>query len=734
MKSSQAYRESGLAQAGVEDPIALMKEQAWSDADLQALREQYGADLSRTGAQQEPKQSRFPISELLSDIEVKSARIAALEELVAELQGRVAMSPSPSRLERLEEELNSYKSAKRSSDLEIIETRTLLRDAEKQIERSKRTFAYRLGQALIDGFGSPGRAVKLPFVLLALQREARQQAKLANGSAPASTSGLRPADEVRELALVREKVAGLGAKGAASWVRRRALSARLAARLLVEIAKEVQGTNVALAVELAMEAVRLDSSENRVKQLALALLEAGEVTRPAELMRAAIRAGSQLTGTDQRMVEETFALERILKDPPPLPRASARPAREIRRILLVAGQCLPHHWSTSTLRLHTMALAIQATAREAVVAMFPAQPRREMDQSGDAKPRLIDGVPYYTLPAVATTSDLTDSFIAEMTPHLAAFARRHEIDAVQAISGIVSGYLTVNVGRSLGLPVILGFEGDEFLPRAQGGRGDAESERARMTRALQSQLLGAAEGRILHLPLPQSFEGLRSTGVQCELFDHLPSPSDHALELANRVAALRKTPALVGRAVLGFVGEASVDYDLDILAKVLADLSLPTERACNAGLLLAGVGRRVDSVRAAAAARGQENRVLLVRRPAYGELASLLGAIDVFVAPLSGRASLMRVPLEINIALAQELPVVAPDLPAAREWLQAGLPIVIAEGVDAAALARAASQLVNDQSRRADCAAAARSWSLRNAAPSIVGAALDKLYRRLESV
>jgi glycosyltransferase involved in cell wall biosynthesis len=732
MKSSQAFRESGLGQAGAEES-APIRDQAWSDADLRALREQYGAYLSRTGSQPEPKQSRFLISELLSDIEVKSARIAALEELVTELQGRVAMSPSPSRLERLEEELNSHKAAKRNSDLEIIETRTLLRDAEKQIERSKRTFAYRLGQSLIDGFGSPGRALKLPFVLLALQREARRQSKIANAPAPAGASGLRPADEVRELALVREKVAGVGAKGAADWVRRRALNVRLAARLLVEIAREVQGTNVALAVELATEAVRLDSSENRVKWLALALLEAGEVTRPAELMRAAIRAGSQLTGTDQRMVEEIFALERILRAPPPLPRASVRAAREIRRVLLVAGQCLPHLWSTSTLRLHAMALAIQATGREAVVAMFPTQPRREADQGGEAKPRLIDGVPYYTLPGVATTSDLMDSFISEVTPHLATFARRHEVDAVQGTSGIVTGYLTVNVGRALGLPVILGFEGDEFLPRAPSRRGSERTERAGMTRALQRQLLSAAEGHILHLPLPQGAEGPQAAGTQCALFDHLPSPGGHSVEHMNRVAALRKNAALVGRAVLGFVGEASADYDLDMLAKVLADLALPTERACNAGLLLAGVGRRVDSVRAAAAARGQENRVLLVRRPAYGELASLLGAIDVFLAPLSGQASLMRVPLEINIALAEGLPVVAPDLPAAQEWLRAGLPIVIADGEDASALARAASMLVNDERRRSDCTAAVRSWSLRNTAPRIVGAALDELYRGLGS-
>src|SRR5262249_16876120 len=156
---------------------------------------------------------------------------------------------------------------------------------------------------------------------------------------------------------------------------------------------------------------------------------------------------------------------------------------------------------------------------------------------------------------------------------------------------------------------------------------------------LQRHLLSAAEARIVHLPLPAS----AAEGAGCAVFDHLPA-ADISVEPRPLGHALRKNPALVGRAILGFVGEATADYDLDMLAKVLADLSLPTDRACNAALLLAGVGRRIDSVRAAAAARGQENRVLLVRRPPYAELADLLGAIDVFLAPLLNRGSCIRAP------------------------------------------------------------------------------------------
>jgi glycosyltransferase involved in cell wall biosynthesis len=671
---------------------------------------------------------------LQDELEANEQQIAALEAQVGALRAELAARIDKDRLERREEGLVSYKQAKWDSDLEIIELRTLLRDTEHQVDQIRQSVEFRLGRVIVEASQSRRAFFMVGFRLLKVYLEVRaQERKTSSGRLPDLAPDAGSAKHAHAIRLVREMVLNSGPASAASWVRRRMFKPSLAARLLVEIAKACRETDMPMAVGLASEALALDQTEHRVRWVALLLAQSGAVTESAQLMRRAIRAGSPLSGAERRFADEIFALERLLKNPPDPPRASRRPTGTPRRILLIARQSVPYHWSMATLRLHAMALAIRASGREVVVATLPGYPLSDGARSDRSAVAMIDGVPYHTLPPVGAAIDVIDAFIPASIPPLVAFARKHGVQAVHTDSGIVTAYVGLAVARALDVPAVLDVAGDEAFAAPTGMRCD-DTERFKLSRAVQARLVAAADALVVHAPMTADLAPAGAAPPSVTIFDPGPvlDESHPARRLPNPV---REHAALRGRMVLGFLGEPVPGYDFYLLPDVLLRILSDPAAGIDPALLVAGVGRRIENIRERAVARGHGDRVVVMRRPAMTELAGIYSAMDVFVAPLAEREGLpARAPMEILMALSHGLAVVAPDLKLTRNWAAAGLPIVLAQGGSVDSLADAVANILRDPVGRAAIANRAHVWSVKNTARRIASAALDRIYQFDEDV
>jgi len=539
----------------------------------------------------------------------------------------------------------------------------------------------------------------------------------------------KAADYGYELDAVKRKIVELGANGAAAWVQGRALPPRPTARLLIEIAKSVRRSDPRFAINLGLEVIRIDKSEQRVKWLALVLAETGAISDAARLMREIVSTGTRLAGSEQRAADELFLLEEVLKEPLPqrLTQCRIDEHTKISHVLLLSDNSIDHKWSIDAVRLHASALAIRNTGRQVVVAILSSDQRSA--EAPDGVPlRIIDDIAYHHLSWREASSEKSPSFVRNAAAVLKGFITRHHIDAVQSELNAAMSSIALAAGRQAGVPVILEYAGDEAFQVPTGIQA-ARTERAMLSRALQFQLASAADGLVLRMPSARNFrpDGDRRTVEFCDIVIDRP-------DAATRVAGhdghgFRDRSPLAGRRVIGFFGESSPYYDLDlfgalpgILAEAYPALPVP-------GYLAAGIGRPLERLQARASNEGFHDRMRLVRSPRFSMIPSVIAAMDIFVAPLRNDSGiLVRTPFEILQALAFGIPVVAPATVEALRWRDAGLPLLIAEGITAASIAEVVASQLTDADSMATARENARIFSARQLAPAIIAQSLDRLY------
>lgn len=639
---------------------------------------------------------------------------------------RVTTGTSSDRLSQLEAELAAYKRAKRLADLEIVELRAHLREA----EQLRQSFYYRLGRVVVELFTTIRGFTLFWPRLFAVLRDELKAGRSRRGKHATVARERRPADFAFEVDAVRGNIVALGPAGAAQWVRDRQLPPRLAARLLIEIARTARQTDIPLAVELAAEVVRLDRSEHRVKWLAMVLAEAGVVTEAAQLMRDIVAAGGQLTGIEQRAAGELNRLERLLKTPPALsPRRSSpgRPAKS-RRVLLVAEQALPLRWSIAAVRLHAIALAIRMTGRDVVVAVLPIDTAARRMEAGAHVRHSVDGIWYYELPGDHAAPALEESVVT-----LERFAADQGVDLIETELSLIPANAGLEVGRRLGLPVVLDDLGDELFPAPQGMRA-CETERAVLTRQQQRRLAGEADAWVRWLPAPADAIGFAGH-ASLEHYGAVIAQEPESAKGASGRIPLRDDPRLAARRVVGFFGEASPRYDFDVLAALPVRLAAGHAEVSQPALLIAGLGRTLERLQTRAADEGFQDRFKFVRAPSYWDIPAILAAMDIFVAPLRDDPTmLVTPPFEIVQALAFGLPVVAPATAEALRWADAGVPLELAAGCQTNDVADTVAALLADPVRLMRASERVRSWAERHASPEGVAGRLDGLYRQFDEI
>lgn len=601
----------------------------------------------------------------------------------------------------LQQELSASRAAKRAADLELVELRTHLRTAERQLGDGGSGY-YRLGQALVQGFTSRrgfGLLFRRLYALIRDEWRARPQRKSLQKSLKPQRVPTFGASLLRQ---VHERTTSDGPAGAARWVADLNIPPPVVARLLLEIAKECRANDLPTAVDLATRALARDCSSYRIKWLAFALMDAGAVIEPVRLLRGLKDSGAELTEVEQGRAQVLFARHKLLTRPPKLrPRSSRSGAGAGSRVLLVSNQILPLHWSIASCRVHLLARFLHAVGRSVTVACFNAGPRRVAISSDRCQ---IDNVDYLLIDDV--DGELTVRFLTNEPPiSFPAFLRQNGVGVIHASSQIATARSALAWGREYGLNVILDDAGDEMLAQAAGVNA-ASSEFTHLARKMKQVLLAEADA----VSSPFTF-----------------LPISYGASSPGSIVRYRHHPVLTRQKIVGFLGEPFPEYDFNLLSTMCGRIADAAGQV-RPDLLLAGVGRGLEVVEEAVSERGWDGHTLLLRRPWPSAFRSIYGAMDVFVAPtVEHPGTIERPPTEALLALAHGVPVVATNTVVAHRWQAAGMPVTLAERADGEALGEVVIRLLLNPAALCEARKHAVVWASARAGQNSFPTLYDKI-------
>ncbi|MEM6333119.1 MAG: glycosyltransferase [Planctomycetota bacterium] len=155
--------------------------------------------------------------------------------------------------------------------------------------------------------------------------------------------------------------------------------------------------------------------------------------------------------------------------------------------------------------------------------------------------------------------------------------------------------------------------------------------------------------------------------------------------------------------VARLVPKKGIDTLIDALAEVRK-----THAGCRA--IVGGDGPELGALRARAAELGLADAVEFRGAVAHADVPGLLAEADVFVLPCRPAEDGDRdgIPVALMEAMSAEVCVVSGDLPTIRELIEDGVSGRMVEPGDAAALAATLREVLSDDARRAELAAAGR--------------------------
>jgi hypothetical protein len=280
---------------------------------------------------------------------------------------------------------------------------------------------------------------------------------------------------------------------------------------------------------------------------------------------------------------------------------------------------------------------------------------------------------------------------------LTEVARQFRPDVLHAHSPVLNALPALWVGRRLGIPVV--YEVRALWEDAAVDHGVTRegTVRYRVSRALESFALRHAD-RITTI-----CEGLRTEiaqrGIAANRITVIPNAVDpeEFRSGAPPDPELRARLGLTGKTVVGFAGSFYAYEGLDLLIEALAMLA---PRRPDLRALLVGGGLQEANLRAMAAERGIENRVVFVGRVPHSEVRRYYDLMDVLAYPRHRmRLTEIVTPLKPLEAMAQGRMFVASDVGGHRELVRDGETGFLFPAGDAAALANAIDMVLE---RRAE--------------------------------
>ncbi len=619
---------------------------------------------------------------LRSENTALQARLAELEPKAADVEALRAERDDA--LRRNEEKRQD----RRALDREIVEMRSMLAEAERQLGNIRQTFIYRIGDAIVAARTWKGLR-SLPRRLIALRRAYLEK---KGGPGPAGALQGRIAERLR---YVEEALKCLAAQGLDAAVEQvRAMPERHTkekARTLVELGLAVCQEKPTRAAALGVEAAKLNSDERRLRALVLALFEQGEVAAPASLLEAIGERAIASPG-DLARRETILAHQRQLSEAISFPAATIRSHLGNHRVAIVSPRSLPQHAEAVTFRAQAVLDAIVDGGHEAILVTAPGY---QYPKSGDGGPvqRKVGRVEVVRLGAIEAPAEAFDRFVPDAGATLGALFLRHRITHVHALAGTPLAAAALWGARRAGAKFSLDIGGVPiFGDRVE--RNWETTERFRAGYSLFADLARASDQVIVRSSVVA--EEVRARGLledPLTVDDPLPVGFTRASEASIR--DIRRELGLTDQRLIG-VFEA-IDGD-----EGLADLirALPAVRKVHpdAAVLFCGSGKGGQTLLRLAAQLGVADHVLIPTGFVRQRTADYLSAFSVAAFPKRRDSSLgLSAPFELQAAMAVGAPVVAARNSWSSGWIVEGDTGLATAPGDIQALAEAINRLMADQ-------------------------------------
>jgi PEP-CTERM/exosortase A-associated glycosyltransferase len=327
-----------------------------------------------------------------------------------------------------------------------------------------------------------------------------------------------------------------------------------------------------------------------------------------------------------------------------------------------------------------------------------------------ARQETVDGWNFYRTQANPQPWPIPGLGEAALMRHLGQrleeVAREVRPDLLHVHSPVLNAIPALSVGRRLGIPVV--YEVRAFWEDAAVDHGTTTegSLRYRLTRRLETHALRRADHVFTIC------EGLRSDivgrGIPADRVTVIPNAVDiEAFGVGGQPdAALKATLGLAGCAVVGFIGSFYAYEGLDLL---LDALPVVLQRHPAVRVLLVGGGPQDEALKAQAARLGLAERVVFTGRVPHREVQRYYDLMDVLAYPRhSMRLTELVTPLKPLEAMAQGRLLVASDVGGHQEMIRHGETGLLFRAGDAASLAAAIVDALQDPSRAMAIRAAGR--------------------------
>ncbi len=609
------------------------------------------------------------------------ARLAELEPKAAETD---ALRVELAEVVRCDEE---RRRDRRALDREIVEMRSLLAEAERQLGNIRQTFIYRIGDAIVaartwKGFRS------LPRRLIAL-RQAYLEKRAITGSA-----GPGQKQVAQRLRYVEEALKVLAARGLDAAVEHvRSMPERHAhekARTLVELAQAVRLEQPGRAGRLGVEAAALNPNELRLRALVLALFDQGEVGAPAALL-ASMSEGLMASPADLARRETILAQQRQLSAPLVFPPLAPGVHAGAPRLAVITPRSLPQHAEAITYRAQAVLEAVRDGGHEAILVTAPGYQYPKAGDGG-AVQRKVGAAEVSRLGAGGAPPEAFDSFVEETGATLTALFLRHRVTHVHALAGTSLAAAALWAARRVGAKFILDVGG---MPTF-GDRTELAWEATERFRAGYS--LFADMARLSDQVIARS--GAVALELKARDLADEPSivedalPASFARASDANIGDIRRELGLADQRLIGVFETIDNDEGLADLVRALPGI----RQVCpNAAILFCGSGKGGQTLMQLAARLDVADHVLIPSGFVRQRTADYLSAFSVAAFPKRRDPGLgLAAAFELQVALAVGAPVVATDNAWARDWIEPGETGFTVAAGDIDGLVRAISRLLGD--------------------------------------
>jgi PEP-CTERM/exosortase A-associated glycosyltransferase len=312
----------------------------------------------------------------------------------------------------------------------------------------------------------------------------------------------------------------------------------------------------------------------------------------------------------------------------------------------------------------------------------------------------VDGLKFYRTRPVATVARRLPlmgqwQIVRDLQHRLEEVIESERPDLLHAHSPALNGIAALRAGKRRGLPVV--YECRAFWEDAAADHGTSSEwgARYRLTRALETHVFRGADA------VTCICEGLRGDIVARGLPPEKVTVIPNAVDIEQfgyeqpRDASLAEDLGLAGKTVLGFIGSFYAYEGLDLALQALARM---TATDPDLRLLLVGGGPEEDRLRQLATSLGTSKSVHFTGRVPHGDVQRYYSLVDILVYPRRRmRLTDLVTPLKPLEAMAQGKLVLASDVGGHRELITDRHNGRLFTADDAAALAGAALDLVDDR-------------------------------------